>query len=542
MSTASDSIEGAWASIKTSITKLLAKPIEMAYPQIVGALKNINGGIKNFTNDMEKTIDRVAPIAQKIVKAYGPQIAAPVAQSFNGVVNSVQSAFGRLGPVLAAQSGGFAQFGQSLVGIFGQLPNQLGSIASAISLSVSGVLMNMIPPISAAFGSLSTTLGPAINVALTGITNAFVTAQPFFSTFGNLLGTIFQTIAAVIPPIVAAVGTFAQGIGTSLQTIAPYVTDLSNVFSTLGTAVVPALQALGTAIGQAFTIAQPFVAALASAFVQVAAAVGAAIPIVINTIAALLPIFAQIAASVAPVVDAIGNALSVAITTVAQYMAQYWPMIATVISQAVAIVAPVIMTIINVIAALIPPFMAVVGFIISMFIPVWNGIRPVLAAAGQAIVAVGKFIIGLIEASKPVASVIGSAFKVMAKGVGAAIQIVTTPIKWLLDAFGKIVNLASGVGSAIGKVGKWVGGLFGGGSSKGHANGLDRVPYDGYQATLHKGERVLTPEETKNQDNGGGPDGGKSVVVNMGGVTVQNGQDPEEIARYIAKRISELTS
>jgi hypothetical protein len=68
------------------------------------------------------------------------------------------------------------------------------------------------------------------------------------------------------------------------------------------------------------------------------------------------------------------------------------------------------------------------------------------------------------------------------------------------------------------------------------------VPYDGYQATLHKGERVLTPEETKNQDNGGGPDGGKSVVVNMGGVTVQNGQDPEEIARYIAKRISELTS
>jgi tape measure domain-containing protein len=542
MGTASDSIQGAWGSIKTSITKLLAKPIEMAYPQIVGALKNINGGIKNFTGDMEKTIDKVTPIATKMVKAYGPKIMAPISQSFRGVVSSARVAFGQLGPILAIQSSGFAQFGQSLIGIFGQLPNQLGSIANAINASVSGTLMNMISPISGAFSSLSTTLGPAINSALTDITNAFITAQPFFMTFGSLLGTIFQAIAAAIPPIITAVGTFAQGIGTSFQTIAPYVTNLATVFSNLATAIVPAIQGLGTAIGQAFTIAQPFVAAFASAFTQVVAAIGQAIPIIINTVSALMPIFAQIVAAVSPVVEAIGHALSVAITTVAQFMAQYWPMIAQVIQQAVAIIAPVITTVINVIAALIPPFVAVVGFIISMFIPVWNGIRPVLAAAGSAIVAVGKFIIGLINASKPVGTVIGKAFQFMAKGVGAAISIVTAPIKWLLGAFGKIIDLASGVGSAIGKVGKWVGGLFGGGGSgKGHANGLDRVPYDGYQATLHKGERVLTPEETKNQDNGGGPAGGRPVVINMGGVTVQNGQDPEEIARYIAKRITELT-
>jgi hypothetical protein len=37
-----------------------------------------------------------------------------------------------------------------------------------------------------------------------------------------------------------------------------------------------------------------------------------------------------------------------------------------------------------------------------------------------------------------------------------------------------------------------------------HASGLSRVPYDGYQATLHKNERVLTNEEAKVYNNGKG--------------------------------------
>lgn len=41
------------------------------------------------------------------------------------------------------------------------------------------------------------------------------------------------------------------------------------------------------------------------------------------------------------------------------------------------------------------------------------------------------------------------------------------------------------------------------GSSDGsHASGLDYVPYDGYRATLHQGERVLTQEENKRYNNG----------------------------------------
>ena len=67
-----------------------------------------------------------------------------------------------------------------------------------------------------------------------------------------------------------------------------------------------------------------------------------------------------------------------------------------------------------------------------------------------------------------------------------------------------------------------------------HANGLNYVPFDGYIAKLHKGERVQKASE--NPYNGGGSS--SSVVVHMNGTTIREEADIHKIANAIAQRLS----
>ncbi|KJR48398.1 Phage tail length tape-measure protein [Desulfosporosinus sp. I2] len=66
-----------------------------------------------------------------------------------------------------------------------------------------------------------------------------------------------------------------------------------------------------------------------------------------------------------------------------------------------------------------------------------------------------------------------------------------------------------------------------------HANGLDYVPFDGYIAKLHKGERVQTASQ--NPYNGGGSS--SSVVVHMNGTVVREEADVQRIANAIVQKL-----
>lgn len=72
------------------------------------------------------------------------------------------------------------------------------------------------------------------------------------------------------------------------------------------------------------------------------------------------------------------------------------------------------------------------------------------------------------------------------------------------------------------------------GSSRSNAYGLRRVPYDGYAALLHEGERVLTAREARAMDRGGAG----NVTVNItGSWSVRSDADVDAVAEALYRRI-----
>lgn len=70
---------------------------------------------------------------------------------------------------------------------------------------------------------------------------------------------------------------------------------------------------------------------------------------------------------------------------------------------------------------------------------------------------------------------------------------------WFMGKLSWVHEMMSNMWSSVSSFAGSVGGFFNGS----HANGLDYVPFDGYIAQLHQGERVLTKEENEEYNNGG---------------------------------------
>lgn len=70
---------------------------------------------------------------------------------------------------------------------------------------------------------------------------------------------------------------------------------------------------------------------------------------------------------------------------------------------------------------------------------------------------------------------------------------------------------------------------------KSHSGGLDRVPYSGYQATLHKDEKVLTAQQAREHRSGSGGSGGVTITGNT--FNVRQDSDIKAIALELARLI-----
>lgn len=196
-----------------------------------------------------------------------------------------------------------------------------------------------------------------------------------------------------------------------------------------------------------------------------------------------------------------------------------------------------------------------ITFVMKTFKLMWTVIGPILELLGAAIGAAFKILRLVWD------TIVGPFVAFLAGGFtqafGAATEIVkalTPAFKtvggWISTAAGYLKDFAAILGNIkmpdwIGKIGSgavsWAKKLIpgkDGGAAKSHYSGLDSVPYDGYAARLHKGERVLTARENRDYSEGGGGNGtGGGVVISGNNFTVREEADIEKIAYQLAKLI-----
>lgn len=361
------------------------------------------------------------------------------------------------------------------------------------------------------------------------ITGTFTAVKSVFTGFGKMLSgnmiggiddliqggfSIDQTvgITAVLKAIVQAVEFTKQAFKTAAPIVQASLQQIGSFLQSLWTAIQPVFSGLG----QAIAAVAAKVVEMAPAFLPVRDAIMGFVTTVVNAFMSYWP---QIVTTVQtvwsnlqPVFDVLKSALGFigdAVTMVGDVFAYIWPWVMETVLRVAPKISELIGNISSVISFLIDnvvrPLLPVLGTVLK---GTWDVIRPILDLIVKAIEAVIDSI------------------NWMAEAWSSAMEGMKNAKQWMSDMGDKAQNVASNL--TFGLVPK---------ADGSHSGGLNNVPYDGYTARLHKGERVLTAEENKAYGGGGGS-------YSFGNIIIQGSSgDPEELADQlmgiIARRVSE---
>ncbi len=254
-----------------------------------------------------------------------------------------------------------------------------------------------------------------------------------------------------------------------------------------------------------------------------------------------------------PIFEQLVGAFSTAWDTVSDILTSAWDIIEPILSglwDRIQMLGDIVMIVYdNVIAPAI-------SFLTQLFSTLWSIAKPILMAlsvAWEALSAVMKwmwdnvlaplvdFILtgvkNAFDAFTGVLEIVQGAFDTLSGAISSAYG----HVKDFIGFIGN-VKLPDWVTNGISAGVNFVGGLIGAGGDKGgkksHYSGLDSVPYDGYSARLHKGERVLTARENREYSEGKGSNGaGGGVVITGNSFTVREEADIEKVAYQLAKLI-----
>lgn len=308
------------------------------------------------------------------------------------------------------------------------------------------------------------------------------------------------------------------------------------------------------------TVAQNIVPKIGTALNGASKLVRDLIPVIVQEIPVLieenLPILAEAAISIIQsLVDGISENQEMLMTTAFETITFLAESFIEMLPQIVALGLDLIVSLANGIAEslpeLIPTIVDVVIQIVETLIDnvdmmVDSAIEIMIALANglinslpklieKAPVIISKLVTALVNNAPKILEAAWTAIQTLVKGLydnlpeigNAALQMIDTLVQGLQDLFwklwdvgvGVVQSIVDGISSVWNDIVSWFNGLWDGlfgnrtanvtvnekvtesGVNGSHASGLSYVPFDGYIAELHKGERVLTADEARGYNN-----------------------------------------
>lgn len=293
-------------------------------------------------------------------------------------------------------------------------------------------------------------------------------ADSFFNAFGKGLAAVITAGAEFVgfmmknwPKVQKIIGTVGNAVRPVFNQIRESIKTVASVVKSSIPAIAPVFRTMGTTIKNNFAVLQP----LFGAFRNIVSAIGRIAP---------------------PIFQALGRA---------------WEVVGPVITNAVSQVSGIISSFVNnVVVPLMPYARNIIVDAITKATQIYEKMDPIITAVGN----VFKWLVN--DVVSPLVPTIGTTIekmweiaKIPLNLLEMAIDAISAAIEKTIEWAGKFKDTMDRVKNMEIGLPEWLGGegLIQMPAAGSHETGLRRVPYDGYLAELHKGERVLTAAESR---------------------------------------------